>query len=364
MIFNKNGRLLSRQFYLKGAKLENVRSYKYLGFLITPSGEINSGVKDLRDRAFRAFMKLKCDLGASFNQDIRLTLSLIDTLIKPILLYVSDFWGCLELPKSNPIENLHMMMCKQLLGVQKQTTNIGVLLELGRTPMAFDAIKAAIKNWERIKRGQANAILLESYKNSIVENLPWINGIKSVLEKNGMLCFYLNDYAMKPPFIYKRLFERISDTFLQNSLATINNTRSKMRTYAIFKKDFGLEMYLSEVKNFDVRRQATKFRLSNHRLTIEVGRHIGIKNENERFCHFCPEKEENDFHFLFECDLYKYQRKNLIDPITNMYPGFIHLTNTLKIEYLMADMDYNLCKYIANCFELRAFLESNPKGAI
>ena len=44
-------------------------------------------------------------------------------------------------------------MCKQLLGVQKQTTNIGVLLELGSVPMQLFAVKLAIKNWERIRQG-------------------------------------------------------------------------------------------------------------------------------------------------------------------------------------------------------------------
>ena len=74
---------------------------------------------------------MKNDTGPSFNKDILVTIALIDSLIKPTLLYCSDFWGCLKLPKNNPIENLHMMICKQLLGVQKQTTNCSVLLELG-----------------------------------------------------------------------------------------------------------------------------------------------------------------------------------------------------------------------------------------
>ena len=86
MIFNKNGRLLLRPFYLNDTRLECVRVYKYLGFMITPSGEINTGLKDLRDRAFRAFMKIRRDLGPNFNQDIPLILSLIDSLVKPILL--------------------------------------------------------------------------------------------------------------------------------------------------------------------------------------------------------------------------------------------------------------------------------------
>ena len=107
MIFNKTGRLMRRPFYLNGVKLEMVRSYKYLGFVITPSGELTTGLRDLRDRAFKAFMKLKSDLGVSFNKDIKVALSLVDSLIKPILLYASDFWGCLKLPQNNPIENLH-----------------------------------------------------------------------------------------------------------------------------------------------------------------------------------------------------------------------------------------------------------------
>ena len=118
--------------------------YEYLGFVITPSGEINTGLKDLRDRAYKAFMKIINDLGPSFNQDISIILDLVDSLVKPILLYASDFWGCLKLPKNNPIENMHMTMCKQILGVQKQTTNCGVLLEIGRIPLHIWAAKFAI----------------------------------------------------------------------------------------------------------------------------------------------------------------------------------------------------------------------------
>ena len=130
MVFNKTGRLISRPFYLNGVKLETVRSYKYLGFVLTPSGEICSGLKDLRDRALKGFMKMRNDMGPSFNSDILVTLSLIDSLIRPILLYASDFWGCLKLPKNNPVENLYTMMYKQVLGVQKQTTNIGKVTKL------------------------------------------------------------------------------------------------------------------------------------------------------------------------------------------------------------------------------------------
>ena len=279
MIFNKTGRLIRKRFTFHNTKLETVRAYKYLGFLITPSGEINAGLNDLRDRAMKAFFRLKTTLGTQFNRNIQTTLSLLDSLVKPILLYCSDFWGCLKLPKDNPIEKLHYMACKHILGVQKQTTNIGVLLELGRLPLQTYARKAAIKNWERIKLGRVNPLLKTSYENAVRDKLPWINNIKDCLETNGMMWSYINTYENKPPFVHKKLFQRLSDNFHQNAFCTISNPQSKLRTYGLLKSEIGTESYLTKITNPDIRRTVTKFRLSNHKLNIEVGRHKNIPKE-------------------------------------------------------------------------------------
>ena len=192
VIFNRTGKLLRIKFYIGGVEIENVRSYKYLGFLFSPSGEIKSGLQDLRDRALKAFMKLKTLLGTSFQQNIEITLNLFDSLIKPILLYSSDFWGCVKLPKDNPIEKLQIMIYKQILGVQKQTNNIGVLLELSRIPLDIFARKSTIKNWERIKLKHATGLLLASYNDATPKHLPWVSNIKDLLECKGMLNLLIN----------------------------------------------------------------------------------------------------------------------------------------------------------------------------
>ena len=188
MVFNKNGRLIRTPFYYNKIKLENVRMFKYLGFLITPSGEIKSGLTDLKDRALKGFYKLKNAMGDSFRSHIGITLHLFDALIKPILMYMSDFWGGLPPieDKQNPIEKFHYMVCKQILGVQKQTTNIGVLLELGRLPIKTFAIKSAIKNWERIRMGKINEILKSSHATALINDLPWITHIKSVSRNHNI----------------------------------------------------------------------------------------------------------------------------------------------------------------------------------
>ena len=357
MIFNKTGRLMRRPFFLNGVKLEMVREYKYLGFVITPSGEINTGLHDLRDRGYKAFMKIKNDLGLSFNHDIKIFLHLIDSLVKPILLYASDFWGCLKLPKNNPVENLHMMICKQILGVQKQTTNVGVLLEIGRIPLSIWAAKFSVKNWERIRLGEGNEILLNIYKEG---DHCWDLSIKSLLETNGMLNFHVDNPIAEYPFVFKKLYQRLYDNFHESSFGAIRENSSKLRTYALFKTEPGIEKYLIEIKNVSVRQKVTKFRLSNHRLAIETGRHDGLPPDR-RFCHFCPGQVEDEAHFLFKCPVLRHLREIYITPKTDSIPGFEFFPDNFKLKSLMDDMEYGTSKFIASATELRDFLVSKPR---
>ena len=65
----------------------------------------------------------------------------------------------------------------------------------------------------------------------------------------------------------------------------IRENSSKLRTYALFKTEPGIEKYLTDIKNITMRQEVTKFRLSNHRLAIETGRHDGVEPD-KRFCLF------------------------------------------------------------------------------
>ena len=122
LVFNKTGRFIKAVYKIGDKFIHCTKSYKYLGFIFTPSGEITTGLKDLKARALRSYYKMKGKLGHFFRLYPLISLKLFNAMIKPVLLYASDFWGCLKGPKSNLIENVHIMFCKHLLGVQKQTS--------------------------------------------------------------------------------------------------------------------------------------------------------------------------------------------------------------------------------------------------
>ena len=95
-----------------------------------------------------------------------------------------------------------MKICKQILGVHRQTTNIGVLLELGRTTLDLDCIKLGITNWERLRKNNANTIVLASYLDAMKENLPWITGIK---EKKSLVFLSMSTLMNQTLYIKKYL---------------------------------------------------------------------------------------------------------------------------------------------------------------
>ena len=362
MVFNKTGRLLKNYtFTYKSSQLECVREYKYLGFMITPSGEVRTGLEDLRRRALKAYSKLRTTLGPLFKQNVENSMHLYNYMVKPILTYCSDFWGCLQ-PKNNPVEKVHTMFCKHLLGVRKQTNTDGVLQEMGMIPLQLYAAKSVVKNWERIQQKKANNILVASNKFSSKENLPWAFNIKTIFSLNGMERQYtqkINEtqerkYGPISNKLYKVLLEKFHYTSFENI-----KTRSKMKTLNMLKKTPGRESYLKDVTNIKHRNALSKLRLSAHRLEIETGRYKKKQSKKipaeERFCAFChfhgQETVEDEIHFLINCPMLKELRESSLpsDVLQNK-----DLNAEQKFVELMTNSDVKLVsKFVYQAFNER-----------
>ena len=152
------------------------------------------------------------------------------------------------------------------------------------------------------------------------------------------------------------------DQFHQNALENIRQEGSKLRTYALYKKNIGLEDYLIKIKNVATRTQVTKFRLSNHRLAIEKGRHEGIQLEL-RFCPFCKNKIENEVHFITDCHTYAYMRQELYNELAKTNPSFRHLPPKDIFIFILENTNCEkVASFIYRSLELREFLLMNPRG--
>ena len=70
--------------------------------------------------------------------------------------------------------------------------------------------------------------------------------IKSLLEINGKLNF--DNAITEYPFVFKKLYQRLNDNFHVSSFWIIGKNSSKLKTYALFKTEPGIEKYLIDIK--------------------------------------------------------------------------------------------------------------------
>ena len=109
MILNNCGKSLNNYLLRYGAdELETVKSYKYLGLIMSPIGDFNLN---------------------------------LDALISPILFYASEVWeiDCKGKLEKDPAELVQNKLLKWLLGVNKYCNNNACKAETGRFPMTIAA---------------------------------------------------------------------------------------------------------------------------------------------------------------------------------------------------------------------------------
>ena len=236
-------------------------------------------------------------MGAS----VKTCMHLFDHTIKPILLYNSEIWGSYNVSfktlckdnfdpesffKNLPCEKLHLKFSKWVLGVHKKSVNFATLSELGRFPLHFDVLKSLINFWFRLENLDTDFPLLKdaySCSKSIQDSkkLSWycmVEKALSFLDINEN-CKDFGKYKFKT-FLKRKLHNMYINMW---HLSKTNLEDGKLRTYFKLKRHFGFEIYLSEIKSFDIRRSICKLRISSHKLMIEIGRYLKIESNELTF---------------------------------------------------------------------------------
>ena len=192
-------------------------------------------------------------------------LKLFDAKVKPILLYACEAWAD---SLKNKLEISQMSVLKHLLAVSRKTSNISILLELGRYALIINIQQQAIKYLPRF---------------------PHINNwqTKNITNRRN------------PSYKGTKV-----DISAQSILAQLQNPNSgKLKFLNSLKDTYGQETYL-KIQKLSNRRAITKLRRSNHNLAIETGRWTNTERKN-RLCTQCTEsKIEDEMHFLFDCPKY------------------------------------------------------------
>ena len=211
-----------------------------------------------------------------------------------------------------PQEKLHINFCRFILGVNNKTTKIAVLSELGRYPLFLKALKQVWKYKKRCEIMNTDSLLYNAYMESKqrTDHFTWYKFVKYMSTEAG-----LEEEGFSTDVAFENIRGKYTH-FWQTKLFDDNRKGeygNKLRTYHTFKIVYELEPYLDVVENYEHRKCLSRFRLSNHKLEIELGRHKR-KPVNERLCNMCNVIED-ETHFLINCSKHDTER----------IPLFVHM---------------------------------------
>ena len=281
-------------------------------------------------------------------------MELFDKLVAPILNYGSEVWGFC---KANQIEKVHLQFCKHLLGVKNSTQNDLIYSELGRKPMQVIRYQRIIKFWFKILNSEDTKLIKCIYRQLLqdIQNDPnktnWASLVQTLLSTLGFHEVWLSQGVGNEQLFLNEFKQRLADSHMQNLHDRISNS-PKARFYSMFYS-FGFKSYLEQVTVIKFRTAITKLRLSSHRLAVETGRFNRpvATPLNERKCTLCNTLED-EFHFLFECSLYRNLRKTFLPRSfwkRRNIPNAIHLMTSES-----PNINLKLGQYIYKAFKLHS----------
>ena len=177
----------------------------------------------------------------------------------------------------------------------------------------------------------------------------WVTKVKRMLFSYGYGCVWLTQSVGDETQFLSSFRLRIEDNFRQEWYTDILENK-KLETYKTFKSLLEPEIYLT-IDSFFLRRELSKFRISNHNLMIDEGRQKGIPREL-RICKSCDLGcVEDEYHFVIISPAYVNLRKKFIPN------KFLKFTSILIFRKLMASRDpetnKDLALYIKVAMKLR-----------
>ena len=187
----------------------------------------------------------------------------------------------------HPIETLHAEFCKIILHVQRKNTNNACRAELGQYPV----IKTAIKFLKHLKYSDP---LSYHYQAPQCQELSKENSslIQMVLGLSSQTC---TTPPLQDQNIQSIRINQITTLSKPNYIAyweTQAQAQSKMQCYLALNRQYTMANYLTMVTDQNIRKTLTKFRLSEHSLATEKGRHRKTwLHVEERLCNHCTTAE-------------------------------------------------------------------------
>ena len=241
--------------------------------------------------------------------DIPLKLELFDALVRPVMSYSCEVWAPLASDAAlMDIERVYVGFLRRLLGVPQSSPVQTIYAELGRLPCTAFWWKQALSCMSYLHNCNQDRLVKRAYCADRVQALGWGAAIENELNPLGQ-SLAATDEPFDCSLATSQLQASTQETVMQSSDSHL------IRQYFVCETDVGLEKYLQQNYNFQLRCSLTRFRFGQHWLQCHRGHFHGLPYE-ARVCNACVQHVDNEHHALFDC-----QSMKLPDLILLIYLG-------------------------------------------
>jgi hypothetical protein len=191
--------LENRDLFLNGIKLEKVKTFKYLGSIITDDGRMEEELKARMAKAgscFGALVKIMCNRG---HVSLDTKLIVLRCVLIPVLMYASETWNLTKAQESR-LDVIEMRWLRSILGIKMMDfiPNCDIRLICGITEVS------RLIERQRLKY-LGHVIRMDEYEPDSLQNLMffweppadwvrlrgrprtrWVDGLKRSLYKVGL----------------------------------------------------------------------------------------------------------------------------------------------------------------------------------
>ena len=258
---------------------------------------------------------------------------------------------CKEFSCINAVQN---RACRFFLGVGKYAPNNGVSGDMGWKPVCEKQWKCVLliigcadSRFRVMDNSRINKVVYEWMCNK--RSKQWKSRLTKQIEQ-----FSINeDDPNACKLLEERMFQNYKDEWknkINDGTGPRPNQRNKLRTYKLFKEEYGAESYVTCVMPRSYRSALAKFRCGVAPLRIETGRYERVSLD-ERRCFHCKDFIEDELHVLTVCPLYQDLRDELYNKASSIKQSFTDLTDTDKMCFILSSSQ--IVKYTAKtCYNI------------
>ena len=349
---NPSVKQTTKIFLLNGEEVCIVGKYQYLGLLLTEFLDYNEMAKAVAKSASRALSLLIVKSKAHGGFQHETFTKLFDTLVWSVISYGAAIWGTRNFACINAVQHRAIRF---FMGVGKYTPNDAINGDMGWKPPCAKLWTCVFRHWSRCSKMSTDRLNFKIFqwchRNAVNNKKNWCYKIMSKLKECNFE-FYADFNNIIDRNILFQIENYIVNKYIENWSNRIlsQDIGNKLRTYKLFKNEYGTEMYLNTNISHRYRSSFAKFRCGVAPLAIETGRYEN-KNINERICFICKDKIEDEKHVILQCPLYADLRNDLYIEASNCNTDFNILSDSEKFVYLFQNNDC-YAKVAKTCFNI------------